>query len=763
MTATPDPRPSPRRSDPGRGASPDRFLVASLVLGLSLSWAGSPAAGPAETATTPTTTEENEALESAPRRPETRTEDVVETLHGVEVPDPYRWLEDDDRPDVERWVEAQNRYTQAHLGRRPGRAAVRQRLAKLLAIGVLGTPAARGDLYFYTRREGEQNQPILYVRKGARGKDRVLVDPNRLSADGTAAIDWWYPSEDGALLAYGVSTSGDEKSTLRVLEVATGAHRPDVIPHTRYSSLAWLPDGSGFYYTRYPTPGEVPPGQENYGSHVFFHRLGDDWKQDPKVFGEGRRPEDILEVSLSPDGRHLVVSAYEGWSRNDLYVKDLKAEGGSFVPIAEGEDALFSGEAARGTLYLLTNWQAPRYRLFAVDLARPGRDGWRLLIPEGDAVLAQAVYAGGKIVAAYMKDAASRLAVHAADGQKLRDIPLPALGTIEKVSGRHDGREAFFGYSSYTIPPTVYRHDLSTGATAVWERVKADADLSRLEVKQVFFPSRDGTRLSMFLVHRKGLTLDGSNPTLLYGYGGFNISMTPDFSRGTVLWMERGGVYAEANLRGGGEYGEEWHRAGMLSRKQNVFDDFVAAAEWLNASKYTRPDRLAIMGGSNGGLLVGAALTQRPDLFRAVVCAVPLLDMVRYHHYQIARLWIPEYGSAEDAEQFRSLHAYSPYHRVRPGTAYPAVLITTAASDSRVDPMHARKMTARLQAATSSERPVLLRSETKAGHGVGKPLTKQVDEATDVWTFLLWQLGLEGSGEKGGPASKAAARGARGR
>jgi prolyl oligopeptidase len=735
---------------PAARRGPGRPAAAALLLGVALAWSLAPAGEAPAAGEPPAKPEESAALRRPPAPPETRTVDVVDTLHGIEVRDPYRWLEDEDHPEVARWIDAQNGYTRSVLDARPGRAAVRQRLKKLLSIGVLGTPAVRGDLYFHTRREGSRDQPVLYVRRGLRGRDRVLVDPNRLSQDGTAAIDWWYPSEDGALLAYGVSIGGDEKSTLRVLEVSTGRHRPDTIPHTRYCSLAWLPDGSGFYYTRYPTPGEVPPGQENYSSHVFLHRLGGDWAGDPKIFGEGRRPEDILQVGLSPDGRHLLVHAFEGWSRNDLYVLDRKAEGAGFVPVVEGEDALFTAEAVGGTLYVLTNWQAPRYRLFAVDPARPGREHWRLLIPESDAVLSEAVWVGGRIVAASMKDASSRLAVHAADGAKVRDIPLPALGTIEKVSGRHDGHEVFFGYSSYTIPPTVYRHDLADGGTAVWGKVKADVDLSGLEVTQVFYPSGDGTKVSMFLVHRKGLALDGSNPTLLYGYGGFNISQTPDFSRGTVLWLERGGVYAEANLRGGGEYGEEWHRAGMLGRKQNVFDDFTAAAEWLIRRRYTRPDRLAILGGSNGGLLVGAALTQRPDLFRAVVSAVPLLDMVRYHEYQIARLWIPEYGSAEDPEQFRWLHAYSPYHRVRPGTPYPAILITTAASDSRVDPMHARKMAARLQAATSSDRPVLLRSESRAGHGVGKPLTKQIDEATDVWSFLLWQLGLEeGGGGKG--------------
>ena len=674
----------------------------------------------------------------------TRADDVVDEIHGTRVPDPYRWLEDGQGDEVHRWVEAQNAYTRALLDARPGRAAVRRRLEDLLSIGTLTAPVPRRGRYFYTRREGKQNQPILYVRDSLKGKDRVLLDPNTLSPDGTAAIDWWYPSGDGALLAYGVSTSGDEKSTLRVIDAGTGKALPDVIPHTRYCSLGWLPDHSGFYYTRYPVPGEVPPDQENYNRHVFFHRLGSDWTKDPKVFGDKRRPEEIIELNVSPDGGYLAVWALEGWSRSDLYVKDLKQEGSPFVTVAEGIDAIFQGGVVGDTLYLLTNWEAPRYRLFAVDPKRPQRDHWRLLIAESDAVLSEAHYASGKIVALYLKDASSRLALHAAaDGRKIRDIVLPALGTIEGLAAQHDGREVFFGFTSFTVPPSVYRIDLKSGSAALWEKVKADLDLSALEVEQVFYPSKDGTKVSMFLVHRKGLRRDGRNAVVLYGYGGFNISMTPSFSRALVLWLERGGVYAVANLRGGGEYGEDWHRAGMLDRKQNVFDDYLAAAQWLIEKKYTGADRLAIYGGSNGGLLVGAALTQRPELFRAVVCAVPLLDMVRYHNFQIAKLWVPEYGTAEDPAQFRFLYDYSPYHRVKENTAYPAVLLTTAESDSRVDPMHARKMAARLQKATTSDRPVLLRTETRAGHGIGKPLTKQVDEATDTWSFLLWQLGIE--------------------
>ncbi len=691
-----------------------------------------------------------------PEHPVTRAEEVVDEIHGIKVADPYRWLEDGEREEVRAWVEAQNAHTRSLLDARPGREAVRSRLTSLLSIGTLTSPVPRRGRYFYTRREGKQNQPVLYVRDGLQGKDRVLLDPNALSADGTAALDWWYPSRDGKLVAYGVSKSGDEKSTLRVIDAATGRELSEVIPNTRYCSLGWLPDTSAFYYTRYPAPGEVPPGQENYNRHVFFHRLGTDWTKDPKVFGEKRRPEEIIELSVSPDGAYMTLWVLEGWSRSDLYVKDLKQEGSQVVPVAEGIDAIFTGAVAGDTLYLLTNWEAPRYRLFAVDPKRPQRGNWRLLIPESDAVLSEAHYASGRIVALYLKDASSRLALHsAADGKKLKDVVLPALGSIEGVGAQHDGEEAFFEFDSFTVPPSVYRIDLKTGSATPWERIKADLDLSDLEVEQVFYPSKDGTKVSMFLVHKKGLRRDGRNAVVLYGYGGFNISMTPSFSRALVLWLERGGVYAVANLRGGGEYGEEWHRAGMLDRKQNVFDDYLAAAQWLVEKKYAGPDRLAIYGGSNGGLLVGAALTQKPELFRAVVCAVPLLDMVRYHNFQIAKLWVPEYGSAEDPGQFRFLYEYSPYHKVREKTAYPAVLLTTAESDSRVDPMHARKMAARLQQATASERPVLLRTETKAGHGIGKPLTKLIDEAADTWSFLLWQLGLEGTSARQEPAPAA--------
>ena len=561
-----------------------------------------------------------------------------------------------------------------------------------------------------------------------------------------SAIDWWFPSDDGRLVAYGISSHGDEKSTLRIIEVDSGRHLKESIPHTRYCSMAWLSDGSGFFYTRYPTPGEVPEGEENYNRHLFLHRLGSDPSGDPKIYGEQRRPEEMIDVVRSPDGRRLVILVQEGWRRTDVYVKDILNEDSGLVAIAEGIDALFEAEVKGNTLYLRTNWKAPRYRLVAVDLERPVMEAWRDVLAEERAVLEQVRCVGDRIVAHYLENASSRVRVFDADGRPLREIPLPSLGTVEQIRGRPDDREAFFDFSSYTVAPEIFRYDIDGDSVETWDRVRADVDLSRFEIRQVFFPSSDGRRISMFLVHRIGLEPTGDHPALLYGYGGFNISLSPKFSASRVAWLERGGVYAEANLRGGGEYGEDWHREGMLGNKQKVFDDFNAAAEWLIDNRYTRSDRLAIMGGSNGGLLVGAALTQRPEMYRAVVCTVPLLDMLRYHNFRIARLWVPELGSALSPEQFHWLNAYSPYHCVEADTRYPAVLIASAECDSRVDPMHARKMAARLQACTGSDWPILLRMETGAGHGAGKPVHKLIESATDIWSFLFWQLGLEGEG-----------------
>ena len=662
--------------------------------------------------------------------------------HGVEVRDPYRWLEDGDAEEVRRWSEAQGRHTRAALDAIPFTAAIRERLRVLFSIGLVSAPAIRGDRYFHQRRTGDQEQPVLYLRQGREGEDRVLLDPARFAEDRTSALDWYYPSDDGRLLAYGVSEGGSEKSVLRILDVDTGRDLADVIPFTRACSLEWRPDGSGFFYTRYPEPGSVPPGEENYRRRVYEHVLGRDWREDPLVFGADRPPEDWANVHLSPGGRWLAVSVSRGWTRTDVYLRDLASPDSPFVTVIEGLDAIFGVDVRNDRLYLQTNLDAPRSRLVAADLEHPGRETWRDVLPEGPDVLEGTALIGDWIVAVWLRDASSRVTLHARDGTLLHEVALPVIGSVAGLTGEWDGREAFLGFTSYAVPPTVYRLALPDPALELWARAPGEVDADRFRVRLVHYPSRDGTLVSMFLVDARDRPTDGRGAALLTGYGGFNVSHTPAFGRGVIQFLEKGGLYAVAHLRGGGEYGEDWHRQGMLDRKQNVFDDFLGAADFLLEQGHAGRGRLAIMGGSNGGLLVGAALTQRPGLFRAVVCQVPLLDMVRYHLFRIARLWIPEYGSADDPEAFRWLYAYSPYHHVRDGTPYPAVLITTGESDSRVDPLHARKMAARLQAATSSDHPILVRVETRAGHGQGKPLSKTLEEWTDVWAFLFSELSL---------------------
>ena len=677
-----------------------------------------------------------------PRYPETRIVDQTDVLHGEALSDLYRWLEDGDNPEVRVWTERQNALTESYLAAFPGRPRIRARLDTLLAIGAISVPTPAHGRYFYQRRDGRQNQPMLYVRDGVGGVDRVAVDPNALDAAGTTALDWYYPSDDGRLLAYGLSENGSEQSVLHVLDLETGQTLPERIPRTRAADLAWLPDGSGFYYTRYPAPGEVPAGEEHYHRSVFFHRLGTDPAADSVQFRPAQK-EYWPGVSISPDGRWLLIGVARTFDQTDLYLRDLAADG-PLVPVAENLPASFEGQVAYGRLFLRTNLDAPTYRLYVVDPGRPDRADWRELVPaRSDAVLDGMGLAGGRLALSYLERASSRFRLADLEGRIVSEVALPALGSLFGIGSEWDGREIFYGFSSYTVPPSIYRIDLETGEQTLWRRVEADVDPERFEVRQASVTSKDGTPVTMFLVHRKGVQRDGNNPVYLTGYGGFNISMTPAFSRSLLLWLESGGIVAIPNLRGGGEYGEEWHQGGMLGKKQNSFDDFIAAAEWLIAERYTSPARLAAAGGSNGGLLMGAVLTQRPELFRAIVVQVPLLDMLRYHRFLIARLWIPEYGSADDPEQYAWLRAYSPYHHVRSGTEYPAVLLATAESDTRVDPMHARKMTARLQAATASSRPVLLRLEARAGHGAGKPLSKVLDEMTDTWSFVFSELGVE--------------------
>ncbi|MFZ2085454.1 MAG: prolyl oligopeptidase family serine peptidase [Candidatus Sulfotelmatobacter sp.] len=707
-----------------------RLIIAFLSLFVAAAYAADDVKGAAAS-----------AVPKAEKRP------LEETLHGVKIIDNYRWLEDGQSPETQKWVEEEMAYTRGVLDPLPGRDAIHKRLTELLGIGSISQPQIGGKYYFYTRREGMQNQPIVYVREGVEGKDRVLLDVNQLAADGTIALDWYQPSENGKYLVYGTSPSGSEISTLHIIETKTGNALPDTIDRTRAASIAWTLDNSGFYYTRYPKKGDVPEGQEMYNRHVFYHELGTDPETDPPIFGEGRDPEDWPSVSLDNDGRLLLITVQQGWTKTELFLMDLKKRTPP-TRVTTGKNFIYSGSVYNGRLYIVTNEDAPRYRVFVAEAGDYERDNWKEIIPQTDAVLQGAAVWGGKLFTQYEQNASSQLKIFDLDGTKLHDLMLPALGTVFGSDGKWNRDEIFYGFLSFTVPPTVYRYDLKSGATSLWAKVDAPSiDPAAYEVNQEWFHSKDGTRVPMFIVNKKGLKKDGHNPTLLTAYGGFNVSLTPSFSRTAYLWMEHGGVYAVANLRGGAEFGEDWHRAGMLDKKQNVFDDMIAAAEHLIAEKYTDTDHLAIQGGSNGGLLMGAMITQRPDLFRAVVCQVPLLDMLRYQNFQIAKLWIPEYGSSDNPEQFKWLYAYSPYHHVKPGTGYPAILFMTADTDTRVDPMHAKKMAAEMQAeaknGASKTRPILLRIESKAGHGAGKPVTKQIEEFTDVYSFLFWQLGVK--------------------
>lgn len=708
------------------------WIVSFMFLSLAVGWAEDGTSSVASPTAAP---------------PKAKADTVEETIHGHKIPDPYRWLENTESADAQQYVREQLAYTRSILDPLPRRDNIHQRLTELLSIGTIGTPQLGGKFVFYIRREGAQNQPVLYVREGVRGKDRVLVDVNQMSADGTVALDWWFPSEDGKYVAYGTSPSGSEESTMRVIESATGKLLPDTIERTRFASVAWKNDSSGFYYTRHPKKGEVPPGEEVYHVKIFYHGLGSDPAKDPLIFGEGRKPQDIPQVQLADDDdRWLLITVFEGWAKSEMYLQDLKGNSPP-VEITKGKEFLYSGEILKGKLYILTNEDAPRYRLFVVDTSNPTRENWIEIIPQADSVLQATSIFGGRIFVQYEKNVSSQLKLFDLSGKPLGPVELPTIGSVTGLGGKWDRTETFFGFHSFTVPPSVYQVDLASRKASLWDKVTAPGvDSTAYEVRQMWYASKDGTKIPMFVIHKKGLEPNGKNPTLLTGYGGFNVSLSPNFVAARFLWLEHGGVFAVANLRGGAEFGEDWHRAGMLEKKQNVFDDFISAAEFLIAEKITDKDHLAIQGGSNGGLLMGAAFTQRPELFRAVVCQVPLLDMLRYQNFQIAKLWIPEYGSAEDQKQFEWLYAYSPYHHVKAGAEYPAILFMTAESDTRVDPMHAKKMAALMQAEAtngqSRERPILLRIEPKAGHGAGKPITKQIEEGTDIYSFLFWQLGV---------------------
>ncbi len=678
---------------------------------------------------------------SAPPAPKVEKRTLVENIHGEPVADPWRHLENGADPAVQAWTEGQNRVSRQALDSRASHAAMRARLETLASIGRVRQPRVYGGRVFYQKRTGKENQPALCVRDGFSGAGRRAIDPNTMSEAGLVALDWWYPSNDGSKIAYGTSERGSELSTLRVKEVETGKVLEDQIPRTQMAAIAWLPDHGGFYYTANPAPGTVPKGEEKYHRRVYFHKLGTSADEDQLVFGETRAKEDWPNVSLSRDGRWLVIDVHQGWSKSEIFAKDLQ-EGGRWIPVVRGIDAKFYPLVHGGALYILTNWKAPRFRIMTCAPTEKDPEQWKEIVPEGEATISSFEIVGGRLAILELRDATSRLRTTALDGTGAADIELPGLGTVDEIHGDPEGAALVFDYLSFFSPPALYRCDVTTGAVKEFERLEG-IDTSGYESSQVRYPSKDGTSIPMFLVHRKGISRNGNQPTLLTGYGGFGRSSTPFFSSAVMLWLEKGGVFAMPNLRGGGEYGEAWHQAGMLANKQNTFDDFIAAADWLVKERYTSPGRLAILGGSNGGLLVGAAMTQRPDLFRAVVCEVPLLDMVRFHRFQLARLWIPEYGDPDKPEDFKWLYAYSPYHRVKDGTSYPALLLRTAEGDTRVDPMHARKFCARLMDASNSRRPILFLCDKDAGHGAGKPLSKQLDELADSYTFLTWQLGMD--------------------
>jgi len=681
--------------------------------------------------------------------PSARKSDVVDDYHGTKVADPYRWLEDPDSPESRSWIEAENRLTNAYLADIPARGRIRDRLTKLWNYPKFGAPFRKAGRYFFFKNDGLQNQSVLYKQASLSANPETLLDPNLLSEDGTVALSSLAVSDDGRLLAYGTAASGSDWEEFRVRDVATGQDRPDHLKWIKFSGASWTKDGAGFFYSRYPEPTEKALTDVNRFQKLYYHRLGTDQAEDVLVYERPDQPDWGMNAEVTDDGRYAILNVWLGTDRrNRVYYRDLKSAKrptvkGDVVRLLDDFDASYAFVGSDGPVfYFLTDLDAPRKRVIAIDTRHPERGRWREVIPQGPDVLEGVQIIHDTFVANYMHDAASRLRLFALDGRMLKDLELPTLGSIGSITGERKDDEMFYAFTSFLYPTTIFRYDFRSGTTSVFKAPAIDFDPSGYETKQVFYTSKDGTRVPMFITHRKGLALDGTNPTLLYGYGGFNISLTPSFSVGTLVWLEMGGVYAQPNLRGGGEYGEEWHQAGMLDRKQNVFDDFIAAAEYLVAQRYTSSQKLAIAGGSNGGLLVGAAMTQRPELFGAALPAVGVMDMLRFHKFTIGWAWVTDYGSADSASQFPYLYKYSPLHNIRAGTKYPATLVTTADHDDRVVPGHSFKFTATLQAAQAGPEPVLIEIETKAGHGAGKPTSKIIEEQADRFAFLVRNLGM---------------------
>ncbi len=675
--------------------------------------------------------------------PHTATVNQVDDFHGTKVADPYRWLEDENSAETRAWVEAENKVTFAYLNQIPERARIKERLTQLWNYERYGVPFKEGGRYFFTKNDGLQNQAVLYTLRSLEQEPQVLLDPNKLSTDGTVALSGYSISDDGKLMAYGLSAAGSDWQEWKVREIQTGRDLPDQIKWVKSSSAAWTKDGQGFFYSRYDEPDAAHPFQSvNYFHKLYYHRLGTAQSEDRLVYHRPDQKEWGFSGQVTDDGRYLIITVWHGTeTRNRVFYQDLQNAAAPVVELLNDFDAHYAFIDNLGSVfYFRTDLKAPRGRLIAIDTTKPARDQWQEIVPQGPDRLESANLLNGQFVALYLKDAHSEVKLFDAKGAMVRPLQLPGIGTVAGFGGKRTDTETFYAFTSFTVPARIYRYDLGSGVSTVFREPKVGFNPADYETKQIFYASKDGTRVPMFITHKKGLKLNGKNPTFLYGYGGFDISLTPNFSVNSLVWMEMGGVFAQPNLRGGGEYGQEWHLAGSKLKKQNVFDDFIAAAEWLVANKYTNPAKLAIGGGSNGGLLVGACLAQRPELFRAALPAVGVMDMLRFHKFTRGWAWTSDYGSPDNPEEFKALYAYSPYHNLRPGTAYPATLVTTGDHDDRVVPAHSFKFAAALQAAQVGPAPALIRIETKAGHGAGKPTAKIIEESADRWAFLVREL-----------------------
>ncbi|MBD0268314.1 MAG: S9 family peptidase [Cyanobacteria bacterium Co-bin8] len=671
--------------------------------------------------------------------PNSHQADQVDTYHGLEVPDPYRWLENPQSDEAQQWIEAQNQVTFGFLEGLKGRDRINQRLTQLWNYERYSIPFKEGGQYFYFKNDGLQNQSVLYTQPSLEAEARVLLDPNSLSEDGTVALGGLAVSEDGKHLAYGLSTAGSDWVEWRVRSIDSGVDLTDHLKWVKFSGVSWSHDHQGFFYSRYDEPDETTKLESvNYYQKLFYHRLGTAQAEDVLIYERPDEKEWGFDGGVTEDGRYLIISIWRGTDpRNLLFYKDLSSPNSPVIELIWKFEAEFSFVDNEGSLFWFrTDLEAPKGRLIAIDITQPERENWREVIPETDETMQGVGILNHQFVVDYLKDAYTTVRIFDLQGQFIRDVELPGIGSAGGFDGRREDTETFYSFTSFTVPNTIYRYDMTTGESTLFRQPQVDFNPDHYTTSQVFYTSKDGTRVPMFITHKQGIELDGSNPTLLYGYGGFSISLTPSFSVSNLVWMEMGGIYAMPNLRGGGEYGEDWHLAGTKLNKQNVFDDFIAAAEWLVENQYTSPQKLAIAGGSNGGLLVGACMTQRPDLFAAALPAVGVMDMLRFNQFTIGWGWESDYGSPQDPEEFKALYAYSPLHNLKPGTAYPATLITTADHDDRVVPAHSFKFAAALQAAHQGDNPVLIRIETKAGHGAGKPTSKMIEEVADKWAFL---------------------------